>query len=218
MNSSGKASSKHRFVPFLIIGMVGIGVLSVLLFNIRSGQLPDEITWLTPAEFAQIKRVGTLTRLKYQVMRWTAPLWNSYWRNQPQITITARVVTLPVEMLWLTNSFPPVVTNGTRSWILSPEQRKSIQTELDALPETAVAHRSQAIVAEGVSAQVSTVNTVGSGTNTATYGSAVALSPDVVNGKVMLIFELNHSQLATDPAPGELTVKPTKPAPVAPYS
>ena len=208
MNSSGKPANKRRVILVLIILTIGIAGLAVL-FRGRPGDLQNQIVWLTPTEFAQIKRIGPLTRLKFQLMRWTAPLWNSYWRNKPQLTISATVVTLPVEMLWPTNSFSPFViaTNGTRSWIFSPEQLKSIQAELGALPETAIAHRSQAIVAEGVAAQVSTGNTVGSGSNTVFYGSSVFLVPDVANDKVALTFELHHSQLASDLAPGELRVK-----------
>jgi len=112
-------------------------------------------------------------------------------------------------MLWPTNSFSPFVaaTHGTQSGILSPEQLKGIQTELDALPETAVALRSQVIVGGGLTAQVSTGNTLGSGSNTAFYGSSIFVAPDVVSDKVVLTFELNHSQLATDLTPGELRVK-----------
>jgi len=209
MNPSGKLSSKRRFTSILLIVAIGLGVLAIVLACNRPTSLPDQIVWLTPSEFARIKRIGPLTRLKFQLMRWTAPLWNGYWRNKPQLTISAKVVTLPTETLWPTNSFSPFVTatNGTRTWILSPEQRKSIQTELGALPETAVAHQSQVIVGGGLAAQVSSVNTVGSGSNLVTFGSAVFLIPDVVGAKVVLTFDLNHSQLATHLKPGELKVE-----------
>ena len=207
MNSSPTPPRKRRVILILI--MLVIGVALAALFNSATSNLPNQLVWLTPSEFDQIKRVGPLTRLKFQLMRWTAPLWSSYLRNKPQLTISARVVTLPVEMLWPTNSFSPFVTttNGARSWILSPDQLKSILTELGALPETAVALRSQVIVGGGLSAQVSSGNTVGSGSNTVFYGSAVFLISDAVNDKVMLTFELNHSQLATDLKPGELRVE-----------
>ena len=208
MNSSGKPAGKRRVILILIILVIVTAFLAAL-FRSRPGNLRDQIVWLTPTELAQIKRVGPLTRLKFQLMQWTAPLLKGYWRNKPQLTISARVVTLPIEMLWPTNSFSPFLsaTNGTRSWILSPEQARSIQTELGALPETAVAHRSQAIVTEDESATVSTVNTVGGGSNTVSFGSAVFMIPDVAGDKVGLIFEVNHSQLATDLTPGELKVK-----------
>jgi hypothetical protein len=208
MNSSGKPASKRRVILVLVVLLIVAAVLAAS-FSGRPGDLRDQIVWLTPSEFAQIKRVGPLTPLKFQLMRWTAPLWNSYLRNKPQLTISASVVTLPVEMRWPTNSFSPFVTatNRTRAWILSPEQLKSIQTELSALPDTAVALRSQVIVASGLAAQVSTGNTLGSGSNSVFYGSAVFLISDVLNDKVVLTFELNHSQLAPNLKPGELTVQ-----------
>jgi hypothetical protein len=198
MNS--KQRGKRRLISIVMFVVTAAIVLALVLSNRQPSNLPDQIVWLTPSEFAKIKRIGPLTRVKYQLMRWTAPLWNSYWRNKPQFTVSANVVTLPTEMSWSTSSFSPfaTTTNGTRCWILSPEQVKSIQAELGALPETAVALRSQVIVSGGLSAQVSSGNTVGSGSNTVFFGSAVFLIPDVANDKVLLTFELNHSQLETD--------------------
>ena len=208
MSSSQKPLRKRRVILIPIILVIGFAVAAVL-FSCRPRNLPNQIVWLTPFEFAQIKRIGPLTRLKFQLMRWTAPLWKSYTSNKPQLTISASVVTLPIEMLWPTNSFSPFVTatNGTRSWILSPEQLKSIQTELDALPETAAALRSQVMVEAGMQAQVSSGNTLGSGSNTVFFGSAVSLIPEIASDNVLLTFEVNHSQLATDLTPGELRVK-----------
>jgi len=207
MISSRKPTGKRRVILVLTILIIGVAVLAAL-FSSRPGNLPDQIVWLTPSQFAGIKRIGPLTRLKFQLMRWTAPLWNSYWRNKPQLTISATVITLPAEWLWPTNFSPFVTaTNGTRSWTLSPGQVKSIQTELSALPETAVALRSQVVVGGGLSAQVSSGNTLGSGSKTVFYGSSVFVIPNVAGDKVVLTFELNHSQLATDLTPGELNVK-----------
>lgn len=209
MNSSGKSAGKRRFVSILVIVIIGWSILAITSFSTRRTDLPNQLLWLSPSEFARIKRIGPLTRLKYQLMRWTAPLWNSYWRNKPQLTISVCVVTLPADLSWPIDSLSPFVTatNGTRSKILSPEQLKGIQTELGALPETAVALRSQVITGGGLAAQVSQGNTLGSGSNTVFYGSSVFVIPDVVSDKVVLTFELNHSQLATDLAPGELKTK-----------
>lgn len=207
MNSSGQSARKRRVILILVI--IGVAALGMVLLKRQPSNLPDQLVWLSPSEFAHLKRIGPLTRMKFQLMRWTAPLWNSYWRNKPQLTISATVVTLPAGISWPTHSFSPFVTatNGTRSWILSPEQQKSIQTELRDLPETAVALRSQVIVGGGLAAQVSSGNTLGSGSNTVFYGSAVFLISDVAADKVVLTFELNHSQLASDLKPGELRVE-----------
>jgi hypothetical protein len=207
MNSSGQSARKRRFTLILVI--IGVAAVGVVLLNRQPGNLPDQLVWLTPIEFDHLKRIDPLTRMKFQLMRWTAPLWKNYWRDKPQLTISARVVTLPTELLWPTNLFSPLViaTNGTRSWILSPEQLKTIQTELNALPEPAVVMRSQVTGGGGLAAQVSSGNTLGSGSNTVSYGSAVFLISDVAADKVVLTFELNHSQLASDLKPGELRVE-----------
>ena len=208
MNSSGKPASKRRVIIVVIVLLIGAAGLAASLGG-RPRSLRDGIVWLTPSEFAQLKRVGPLTRLKFQLMRWTAPLWNGYWRNNPQLTINAMVLTLPSEIVWPTNSLSPfgTATNETRSWILSPAQSKNILTELSAWPETAIALRSQVIVGVGLAAQVSSGNTIGSGSNTVSFGSSVFLLPDVAGEKIELTFELHHSQLATDLNPQELRAK-----------
>jgi hypothetical protein len=208
MNSPNKPARKRRFVLILVILAIGIVVLTVALCN-RQTNLPDQLSWLTPAEFAEIKRTGPLIRLKFQLMRWTAPLWKSYWRNQPQFTIGAKVITVPAEPSWPTNSFSPFVTatNGTRAWILSDAQLKDLQAEITALPEAAIAARSQVMVGGGISAAVSSGNSFGSGSNSIFVGSAVFFIPTSANDRILLTFELKHSQLETNLTSQLITVR-----------
>jgi len=209
MNSLEKPPGKRRFISILLILWISVALLAVVLFNSRPGNLPDQLSWLTPSDSAQLKRVGPLTKLKYKLMNWTAPLWKSYWQNLPQITIKSRVFALPVAMTWPIDSAPPFVIapNGTRAWILSAEQFKVVQAEIDSLPEAAGTGGPAVITKEGCSAQVSTMNTVGTGTSAVSAGTALFLTPSTADDKIVLTIGFDHTELKINEISGIAGVK-----------
>ncbi|HEX5220101.1 MAG TPA: hypothetical protein VFZ59_11085 [Verrucomicrobiae bacterium] len=209
MNSPGQPSRKRRFRLTLIAFITGVAIVAVLLFANRPSALPDQVVWLTPSEFAQVKRVGPSTKLKHTLMNWTAPLWKSYWRDRPQIAITFTAFTLPVTTPWPTNCPEPLVitTNGTRVWIFAPDQFKKIEAEFVSLSETTITAQSRITTVAGVSGQVSSGNSFGSGSNATFVGSTAFLAPAVVGGKIVLPIDFTCTQLETNPISGAVSVK-----------
>lgn len=197
MNSAKSPARKRRAVAILICGAVLLVGIVFLALQIRPTPPPNQFSWLTPAELACAKTIGPLTRMKFQVMRWTAPFWKRYWQRRPQISIQATILRLTPTTPWPTNLSPPfaTTTNGTRVWILSPEALDHVQTQVAALPEAAVLARPRITTPDGNAAQMSVGNSVSVGTKTVSTGLNLYLIPATAGDKIAITLGLDHTEL-----------------------
>jgi hypothetical protein len=91
----------------------------------------SQFTWLTPAQMTQASRPGLLTQLKYKLIRLAGPLMRYYHTHRPNILIAANVFTAS-PVAGQTDPDIPGLTNadGTRAWILPPQELSSFRQRL----------------------------------------------------------------------------------------
>jgi hypothetical protein len=148
----------------------------------------EKCVWLTPAESARAMQPDPITKLKFTLMRFTAPLWQWYWNSRRQITIRSSI---------LENRFhaqprglrTPEATDavGTCAWVLSPTKWSALKKQLETLPGMSVMNSPAVSTVDGGQCTIGAFNSVLVAGKPVPIGTSIDLLPSVVNHSVRLL-------------------------------
>jgi hypothetical protein len=202
MISNPRPAKKIGTLVTLAIALFVLAGLILVSFRPRPASPQNQLSWLTTGELARPKPITPFTQFKFRVLRLTAPVWQRFVKNRPQITIEASVLKLSATAPGPIDFIPPFATaaNGTRAWILSPQQIRSVRAQLAALPEAAVVAAPRCITGDGIVSRLSMENSFSIAGHTESAGLFLWLRPGLAYDKVALTVDLQQTEAETNPA------------------
>jgi hypothetical protein len=177
---SSPSGRKNRSpLLYLALGAILAFVL-VIAFILFTSSHRKKIVWMSPAEVAQAVKGGMLRRMKYWVIRQTAPLLRYYHPQHPSIIVDASVLKFSAQASGRNGLGVPISTNadGMRAWILSPTELKDLQTQFKTNDGITVMYRPRIQTRDGMPAILSPGNLT------------LNLFPKVVSGSVKMILSV----------------------------
>ena len=131
--------NRRRVMKFALF-LFGACLLAVVLCRAWSATSDRKLIWLAPTELTQSTRPGLFTRFGYKVKNLTAPLWQRFRRNRPQIHIDSNLMTVAPEAARQAGLGAAVATNalGLHAWILSPQELIAFERRLKSIARRVV--------------------------------------------------------------------------------
>ena len=187
LDNSRNPQRNVALTPVLLsLGILVVGTFFFFLFRAP----PDQrVVWLTPAEFRQSTQPGPFTRIKYDIINLTGPLFRRFLRFRPQINIDSSLMALSAAASEATDLGKPTATNaaGLRAWVLSPNDLQSFQARLKSIPEAAVVSRPRISTANSIQSQLFVGESPLPGSTSIPVGLRVDIMPKVANGTIRLL-------------------------------
>ncbi len=134
--------------------------------------------------------------LKNKLRNIVWPLWQRFRRSQPQINVTANILTISSAGAEQINLGVPLSTNaaGQRAWVLSPSELKTFNQSLKSNSGAESKDKPSISTLNGGQARLMMVNTVLAGTNRIQVGTIVDLLPKAFSGSVKLLIGITSTE------------------------
>jgi hypothetical protein len=128
MNTNRRGHPRFILIAGVVLLLGGVGYY----FGAHSTSSPENLVWMTPNEVAQALQPSPLKRIKVRVLRASVTIWNWYSKGKRQITMESRLFNYSNDASQMKGLPQAVFTNvdGTRCWILSPEEWTNLKREL----------------------------------------------------------------------------------------
>lgn len=185
------AEQHQRRFLMLRLGAAAVCVLvaSILLVFTLARPPVGSVAHLTTSERERLTRPGGMTRLKWRLKNWTAPVLHRFWKGQPIIDIDSQLIAAAPAGTGLLELPRPATTtaDGERAWIMSPSEMKSFRQRLLDLRGGTVLGSPRIHTIGGGSAQLSSVRNVYVPWKSATIGFTLDVAPRVTGNSLRLI-------------------------------
>src|SRR5437773_5705652 len=117
-------------VAIILLALV---LLGTILIVVSSSSRREKLVWLSDTALPRAMQPSPFTRLKFKLIRLTAPLWRWHRPRRPNIRINARLLELtpagPAAPILL-GSATSTNADGTRAWILSAEDFSALKSRI----------------------------------------------------------------------------------------
>lgn len=171
------------------IAVAAIAVVVCLWPQPRQTDLENGVTWLTPAEAAKVfGPPGSVTRLKFRVLRWSPLIWKWYTRAKTQIQITITLLSVATDSnldksgIVVSGGRGFTNSGGMRSWVVPADQWPQAQRDLHRWTQSSM----RMTTMEGVDVAMFSGAPGGGGTS-------ISISPRVKQGGFDLILNAVYS-------------------------
>src|SRR5215467_13396132 len=95
-DSSEPASAERHYEPFasrrLVIALVALVLFVAILLIVSTSSRKEKLTWLEGNTLSRAMQPSAYTRLKFKLVRLTAPLWRWHRPRRPNIKVNARLL------------------------------------------------------------------------------------------------------------------------------
>ncbi|HEX3797315.1 MAG TPA: hypothetical protein VH413_01335 [Verrucomicrobiae bacterium] len=190
--------SRFRAARFAFVVII-IATISISFFTVRK-RPAQQIVWLTGPEFHQAYD-GGWRRIEGKLPLWILRLWSRFTPKQPGISVKASLFTLssPIELLDLGAAIT-TNANGTRAWILSSAQAKTLIDRVERTDHVDGMEHLEIITAAGSSAQIQSVTTSNFGGKPVSIGPIISICPRVSGKDINLLTEVYISGWSLPPS------------------
>ena len=129
-----------------IIALVALVLFVAILLAVSTASRKEKLTWLEGNTLSRAMQPSPYTRLKFKLVRLTAPLWRWHRPRRPNVKVNARLVEItpggPAAPILL-GSATATNADGTRAWILSAEDFSALKSKIagggtPAITETSI--------------------------------------------------------------------------------
>jgi hypothetical protein len=174
-------NTRRRTGAFLLT-LTALSILIVFLLLEFRPSPRDKFGWLTPAQMAEAKQIGPLTRLKYKLEGLMGPLRRVFQRKpKALLNFNSSIWKLSADSTAQIDLGAPISTNadGTRAWILSAKELDAFRKRVKGLPDASPVIGPSMTTVDGMQCQVQSGNTMKVGGAFVTVGLTVDLVPKV---------------------------------------
>jgi hypothetical protein len=128
---TGATLAEHRK---LWIALLVIAGLTILVITVLTSARKEKLVWLPDNALSRAMQPSPYARLRYNLIRWTAPLWRWHRSHRPNIKVNSKLVELAGASVIRAELGSATGTNadGTRAWILSAEQFAALKPKIAA--------------------------------------------------------------------------------------
>jgi hypothetical protein len=185
-------------IAFALVTLVVVGILSAR----KKPALEPTLVWLDPVQFASQMHPGRLTRLYYQALNLTAPLFKHFKSSKKQILIDASIFAARETSMDELHIGVPVATNGTgaRLWILSASELHGLRNQIQASKGVNLVNRPRMTLGEGTWASMCMGQAA---QGTAFIGVSLDMSPKIVSHQ----FQIGMNAVYTEPGDAAAIVR-----------
>ena len=202
VDAPAKPRQRRLLILRICIAAICVLLASIILVIPRGRPTANSVAWLTAAQRRQLLQPGRVTRLKWKLMNWTAPVLERLWSGDPGIHVTSHLLALPPDAGHLPGLPAPVATNtdGARAWILPSSDVKSFLQSAENLQGATIAGSPSVTTGNGNSAQVSMTTSISVAGKSVPVGLTIDLSPEIFGDSVRLVVGVTCTS-AVPPAP-----------------
>ena len=168
---------------------------------VQKREMTTGIAWMKPGQLSRRLRPSPFTRLKYLILRLPGA-WQLYMSGREHILIESRLVTLASETAQQNAPLARCWTNaeGTRAWVLSARELKSINQQIKSLPGLSVDYRARVTTYDGGQCQFMTgPSSPAAGTVSTPVGLTVDLLPNVSGKSFHLLAGATFTEIDASP-------------------
>jgi hypothetical protein len=193
-SAPGRRQSRKIFVLLAAVIVLMLAAWALLLIENRG----ESVTWLTPAQMAQAKQTGPLTRLKYRLAWIINPLKRLIrGHREPQLLLEAHIWEIPGSNATQMELGQPISTNnnGMKAWLLSPARTDSLQKRFKSMSGAHAISSPRVTTADGVPSIMMVGNTLpGAGATTLFEGLTVDLAPHISGDTVKMLIGVTDTE------------------------